>query len=114
MVGLVVVSHSRSLARAAVALAGEMVHGRDVRIEIAAEASAALAGKQSHFGPPAPAADPGGAPADEVGVLTVINRHGLHARPAAKFVTEVRAFDARVDVRNLTTGSAWVPAASLS
>src|SRR4051812_17601265 len=36
MVGIVVVSHSRALARAAVALAGEMVHGREVPIEIAA------------------------------------------------------------------------------
>ena len=35
-VGLVVVSHSRSLAQAAVALANEMVHGRAVRIEVAA------------------------------------------------------------------------------
>jgi phosphocarrier protein FPr len=35
-VGLVVVSHSRSLARAALALANEMVHGRAVRIEVAA------------------------------------------------------------------------------
>src|SRR2546423_11513109 len=36
MVGIVVVSHSRSLALAAVALAAEMVHGREVPIEIAA------------------------------------------------------------------------------
>lgn len=36
MTGLVVVSHSRALAEAAVALAGEMVHGDDVRIEVAA------------------------------------------------------------------------------
>src|SRR3954469_23112593 len=35
-VGLVLVSHSRALARAAVALAAEMVHGRPVRIEVAA------------------------------------------------------------------------------
>src|SRR3954452_11906533 len=35
-VGLVVVSHSRALARAAVALAAEMVHGRAVRIAVAA------------------------------------------------------------------------------
>jgi multiphosphoryl transfer protein len=35
-VGLVVVSHSRTLARAAVALAAEMLHGRPVRIEVAA------------------------------------------------------------------------------
>ncbi len=36
MVGIVVVSHSRALARAAVGLAKEMVHGRVVRIHIAA------------------------------------------------------------------------------
>lgn len=36
MIGIVVVSHSRSLARAAVALAGEMLHDKPVRIEIAA------------------------------------------------------------------------------
>lgn len=35
-VGLVVVSHSRMLARAAVALAAEMLHGRPVRLEVAA------------------------------------------------------------------------------
>jgi len=35
-VGLVVVSHSRALARASVALAGEMLHGRAVTIEVAA------------------------------------------------------------------------------
>lgn len=36
MIGIVVVSHSRALARAAVALAQEMVPGRPVRIEVAA------------------------------------------------------------------------------
>ncbi len=36
MVGLVVVSHSRVLARAAIALAQEMLHGRKVRIAMAA------------------------------------------------------------------------------
>ena len=36
VVGLVVVSHSRALARAAVALASEMVHDRPVRIAVAA------------------------------------------------------------------------------
>ena len=35
-VGLVLVSHSRVLARAAVELASEMLHGRAVRIEVAA------------------------------------------------------------------------------
>ena len=36
LVGLVVVSHSRALARAAIALAGEMLHGDTLRIEEAA------------------------------------------------------------------------------
>src|SRR3954453_13370361 len=35
-VGIVVVSHSRALAKAALGLAGEMLHGRPVRIQIAA------------------------------------------------------------------------------
>lgn len=35
-VGLVIVSHSRALARAAVALAEEMVHGKQIRIAVAA------------------------------------------------------------------------------
>src|SRR3954468_19080493 len=35
-VGIVVVSHSRALADAALALAGEMLHGRHVKIEVAA------------------------------------------------------------------------------
>src|SRR4051812_28309140 len=35
-VGIVVVSHSRALAQAALALAAEMLHGRPARIEIAA------------------------------------------------------------------------------
>ena len=200
MVGIVVVSHSRALARAAVALAEEMIHGRQVRIEVAAgldetrfgtdavqiteailaadsgdgvvvlmdlgsamlsaelaldllddavrervvlcpaplveglvvaavaaatgggrdevaaEAAAALAGKQSHFRSPTPVAADDGAPADaeHTGSFTVTNAHGLHARPAARLVAQVRGFDAQVDVRNRSTGSAWVPASSLS
>ena len=36
LVGIVVVSHSRALARAAVALAAEMLHGRPVPIAVSA------------------------------------------------------------------------------
>ena len=201
LVGLVVVSHSRALARAAVALAQEMLHGRPVRIEVAAglddttfgtdagqildaiteadrgagvvvlmdlgsavlsaelalellddaarervllcpaplveglivaavaaaggagrdevaaEAAAALAGKTSHLGVPATgAADGLGAvePGELVGAFAVTNPHGLHARPASRVVQAVRMLDARVALRNRTTGSAWVPASSLS
>jgi multiphosphoryl transfer protein len=201
-VGIVVVSHSRALARAALALAGEMLHGRPVRIEIAAgldestfgtdavqvkeaiekvdgpdgvvvlmdlgsavlsaelaldllddpatrervtlssapiveglvvaavaasggasrsevatEARNALLGKAAHLSvseetdsEPAEVAT-----ADEVvGVFTVANRHGLHARPAARLVGEVGGLDATVTLTNTTTGAGPVPAGSLS
>jgi phosphocarrier protein FPr len=202
LVGIVVVSHSRALARAAVALAAEMLHGRPVPIavaagldevtfgtdavrikeaiqevdslagvvvlmdlgsavlsaelaldliddpkvrervvlsaaplveglvvaavaaaggagrkEVAAEAHSALMGKDAQLSnpedtsPPTPVA---GDPADVVAVFTVANRHGLHARPAARLVSEMRGLDASVRLRNLTTGTGPVPAASLS
>jgi phosphocarrier protein FPr len=199
MVGLVVVSHSRALAYAAVALANEMVHDRPVRIEVAAgldettfgtdaaaiaeaitkadsgdgvvvlmdlgsavlsselalemleyeddgrdrvvlcpaplvegliaaavtaatgatrrevadEAAAALGGKQAHLGTPPPTAEEGMG-AGQSATFTIMNAHGLHARPAARLVIAVRSFDARVELRNRTTGSSWVPASSLS
>ena len=47
-------------------------------------------------------------------MFTVANRHGLHARPAARLVSEMRGLDASVRLRNLTTGTGPVPAASLS
>jgi phosphoenolpyruvate-protein phosphotransferase/dihydroxyacetone kinase phosphotransfer subunit len=199
-VGLVVVSHSRALARAAVALAQEMLHGKQIRIaiaagldettfgtdaaqivdaitaadqgagvvvlmdlgsavlsaelalellddevrervvlcpaplveglvvaavaaaggagseEVASEAAGALAGKIGHLGttPVATAAD---APADAdelAGSFVVANPHGLHARPAARLVQEVRRRDAHARLRNLRTESEWVDAGSLS
>lgn len=201
-VGLVVVSHSRTLARSAVALAAEMLHGRPVKIEVAAgldettfgtdavsikeaiervdgpdgvvvlmdlgsavlsadlaldlfadpsvrdrvtlspapiveglivaavaaaggasraevaaEARGALMGKAAHLSSPAGSstAEPGHIAADEVvGVFSIDNPHGLHARPAARLVSEVRALDASVQLRNLTTGAGPVPANSLS
>lgn len=202
-VGIVVVSHSRALAQAAVNLAMEMVRGRDTRIavaaglddttlgtdavqiaqaieqvdspagvvvlmdlgsavlsaelavdllsdptvrdrvvlcpgalveglvvavvaasggadrnEVAAEAASALMGKQSHLLPAT--SDAGRSPSTEedhpaeVGVFTVANLHGLHARPAARLVADVRTLDATVSLRNLTTGAGPVPASSLS
>jgi len=199
-VGLVIVSHSRLLARAAIALAQEMLHGKQIRInvaagldettfgtdaaaivdaitaadhgdgvvvlmdlgsavlsaelacelldddvrervrlcpaplveglvvaavaaaggasvdEVAAEAAGALAGKIGHLGPTvvsAVADEPEGI--DEVsGTFVVANPHGLHARPAARLVQEVRRRDARARIRNRSTESGWVDAGSLS
>jgi phosphocarrier protein FPr len=83
--------------------------------EVAAEAAGALAGKQAHLAGAAPAAEPGDQPAGAVhGVFVVRNVHGLHARPAARLVGQVRMLDARVELTNRTTGVGPVPASSLS
>ena len=201
-VGLVVVSHSRTLARSAVALAAEMLHGRPLRIEVAAgldestfgtdavaimeaieradspagvvvlmdlgsavlsaelaldllqdpslrarvtlspaplveglvvaavaaaggasraevaaEARDALMGKSGHLSTPGEGIAPDerdDSVGEVVGVFSVENPHGLHARPAARLVSEVRALDASVRLRNLTTDGPAVPAGSLS
>ena len=83
------------------------------RHDVAAEATAALAGKHAHLGTPGEAT----AERTDAGpsaTFTVPNVHGLHARPAARLVFAVKGFDASVEVRNRTTGSPWVPASSLS
>lgn len=199
MIGIVVVSHSRALARAAVGLAAEMLHEQAVRIEIAAgldentfgtdavavadaiaaadsgagvlivmdlgsailsaelardllptphvvrlcaapivegliaaavaaaggatlaeaaqEAEDALLGKRTHLGVAASSE----APADDQhadgsirDVFVVVNAHGLHARPAARLVAEMRGLDAAIHLRNLTTGAGPAVARSLS
>ncbi len=90
------------------------------REEVAAEAEAALDGKRSQLAVAEAPPDLGRRPAatDKTGGLTgrfvVLNRHGLHVRPAARLVGEVRAFDAVVQLRNLTTGVGPVAAVSLS
>ncbi|WP_260430932.1 phosphoenolpyruvate--protein phosphotransferase [Nocardioides sp. LS1] len=74
-------------------------------------------GKAGHLAtPPHEAASDDAALSTEevVGVFSVENAHGLHARPAARLVSEVRALDASIQLRNLTTGGAPVPAGSLS
>lgn len=199
-VGLVVVSHSRALARAAVALAQEMLHGKQIRIaiaaglddttfgtdaaqivdavtaadtgagvvvlmdlgsavlsaelalellddelrervvlcpaplveglvvaavataggasraEVAAEAAGALAGKMDRLGASSKPTETG-APGAADGLtarFVVTNRHGLHARPAARLVQEVRRRDAWARIRNRSSQSGWVDATSLS
>lgn len=87
--------------------------------EVEAEAAAALAGKQAHLQQDADAST-ADAPTDDAaepqarGTFTVTNAHGLHARPAARLAAEIRTLDARVQLRNITTGSAVVPGSSLS
>ena len=81
---------------------------------VTAEARNGLAGKQEHIGDMAASPTLGSAEPDERVELPVANPHGLHARPAAKLVTLVRSFDARVTLTNLTTGRGPVDAASLT
>lgn len=45
--------------------------------------------------------------------IQVTNEAGLHARPAAEFVKEANRHAATIQVRNLTTGSAWADAKSI-
>ena len=85
---------------------------------VAQEARGGLAGKVAHLG------DSGAAPelaaeahpvADEETIrLTVTAPHGLHARPAARFVQTASSFDARVTIRDLTNGRGPADAASLN
>lgn len=47
-------------------------------------------------------------------ILTLANLHGLHARPAARFVQTAASFDADVQVKNLTNDKGPVSAMSLN
>lgn len=90
---------------------------------ICREACQALQPKaeQLHFSEPAPAAvmveegapPPSGGEIHSV-VLELTNAHGLHARPAARFVQTASRFKADIRVANLTTGSPTVSAKSLN
>jgi phosphocarrier protein FPr len=95
------------------------------RATVAREAESGLAAKLDHLGrtPPGPAdaavsgaAEP--APAEPQPSLTVeveiTNPHGLHARPAANLVAELRGFDARAQLTNRTRGKGPAPASSLA
>jgi multiphosphoryl transfer protein len=90
------------------------------RAAICQEASMALLPKTDHLGvseqPPSPLAELSSAPqpgAERV-VLTLHNLHGLHARPAARFVQTAASFSADIQIRNLSTGKGPVTAKSLN
>lgn len=48
-----------------------------------------------------------------VGMFTIRNEHGLHARPSAVLVNEVKKFASKITVQNMTRGSEPVSAKSL-
>jgi multiphosphoryl transfer protein len=88
------------------------------RAEVAAEAAAALGGKQAQLGAPEPVVASGASAAElaaATGAFTVANPHGLHARPAARLAALARGPDGtELRVRNATAGSGWVAAGSLA
>lgn len=85
--------------------------------QIVQELQGALQPKQTHF----TTADSETSPTDEQAHpaeqslrLTIVNPLGLHARPAARIVQTAGRFQAKVQLRNITTGSPRVSAASLN
>jgi len=87
--------------------------------EVMAEAQGALAAKASQLGlpfeqpPPAPPGELEKAGAQEI-ELTIRNPLGLHARPAALFVSTAARFQAEITVRNLTRNTGPVSAKSIN
>ena len=86
--------------------------------EVAREARNGLAGKAAHLGlgaEVAPAAPEAGEEDGWIGIEAAAGgAHGLHARPAAAVVRAVADRQARVRVRNLTTGTGSASALSLT
>ena len=44
---------------------------------------------------------------------TVVNKTGLHARPASDFVKAAKEFDSKITIKNVTTGAGPVSAKSI-
>ncbi len=86
--------------------------------EACREANAALIPKRQHLGYSPEETPSGPTPATDENAaaitLSLTNLHGLHARPAAKFVQTATAFDAEVSVSNQTLGKGPVSARSLN
>ncbi len=82
---------------------------------VAEEARGGLAGKIGHLGTgPAPLAEAAPSSGGRSIRISVDVAHGLHARPAARFVQTASSFEASVQVRDLTNGRGPADAASLN
>jgi phosphocarrier protein FPr len=113
--GAVAAAVAARLGRSLDEIAEEARGGLDPKTEQVGDADSAAAagavadGGGERDGP----ADRGGEPEASIR-LVVSNRLGLHARPAARFVTTASRFDARVRVRDLTNGRGPADARSLN
>ncbi|MCB0214149.1 MAG: phosphoenolpyruvate--protein phosphotransferase, partial [Anaerolineae bacterium] len=86
--------------------------------EVAAVAQGGLLAKQTELEDVEPDTDPN-EPAIDTSAgqeirLTIRNAHGLHARPAAKFVSTAGQFEADISVENVTRGRGPVSAKSIN
>lgn len=105
------------LVEGAVAAAVQAMAANDID-QVIAEARGALAAKAAQLQQWVPDAAPSepvptATPANEI-LVTVPNRLGLHARPAADFVTTAAGFQAEIMVRNATRDVGPVNAKSLN
>ncbi|HLF29335.1 MAG TPA: phosphoenolpyruvate--protein phosphotransferase [Anaerolineae bacterium] len=87
--------------------------------QVAAEARGALAAKAAQLGAPTTLTPSSPLPSLEDGPelsvqLTIPNRLGLHARPAARFVQTANQYQADVRLRDLTTGRGPANAKSIN
>jgi phosphocarrier protein FPr len=63
---------------------------------------------------PAPAQGSASTAAQKTARVTILNPHGLHARPAARLIQETKTFKSEISVRNVTNGRGPVSVRSLS
>lgn len=90
-----------AIAAGVVAVAGGKID------DVAREANGSLQQKAQHLGENSemqPSVHPATSALDHGVRVTIREPHGLHARPAARFVRDVAAHNAEVAVRNLTRG----------
>ncbi|URL06848.1 fused PTS fructose transporter subunit IIA/HPr protein [Avibacterium sp. 21-595] len=73
----------------------------------------ALNGGEVSVASPAPANTNSENAGTVIGTFTVRNEHGLHARPSAVLVNEVKKFASKITVENLTRGGEAISAKSL-
>lgn len=105
------------LVEGALAAAVEAAAGSDIE-QVMAEARGALAAKAAQLQLELTCASPAAPEAQTLPVkeirLTIRNRLGLHARPAAQFVATAARFPSQIRVRNLTRGTEFVSAQSIN
>ncbi len=103
-----------ALVEGAIAAAVQAGMGSDLET-VAGEARQALQAKFDHFSTSAePPRTAGVAQGGQTITVTLHNLHGLHVRPAARFVQAASAYAAEVWVTNLSTGKGPASARSLN